>query len=160
MNLNASSAAPNYVGQYLYIRNPSTKKPLSEIDTQPYHSSDHPMGEVLQQMIQRAERVRGATQARRQRPAGSHAAGGPPAKLPRLTFCDVADVVAANNILSVNAFHVCAKKLRESGDPRLSEYCGRQRSAADALRKIHDYLLAKDGAPAGAGAAWKLITNR
>lgn len=148
MNLNASSASPNYAKQYMYIRNPSLKKPLAEIDPEPFHSPNHPTGDVLRIMLQRADQTTSATMCRARR--GNEAGGQ--TKRPRLTFGDVADIVARKEIRSANDLLMCAKKARESGDPRLTEFCGRQKSIADALKKVQEYLDARPGGETGPGA--------
>ena len=149
VNLNASSAAPNYGAQYSYIRSPSAKKPLSEIDAEPYHSPTHPTGDALQVLLARSERTGNAL---RMRPRAAPGGGGPQAKRARLTFPEVADIIYAKQITTKNDLLSYAKHFRSEGDPRLAEYLGRQRSVADTLRKAQEYLLAKPGAPVGPGA--------
>ena len=45
-------AHDGYCSMYNYLRSPTKKKPLHELDPTPYHSSGHPQGQVLKDLLE------------------------------------------------------------------------------------------------------------
>ena len=58
VNLNVSKKLSRaYSEQFAYIREASTKKPLSELDPTPYFSPTHPRGNDLREILERYSRA-------------------------------------------------------------------------------------------------------
>ena len=55
VHLNAV-AHDSYTTMYNYLRKATTKKPLYELDPTPFHSPQHPQGDLLRELLQRGER--------------------------------------------------------------------------------------------------------
>ena len=49
-------AHDSYSTMYNYLRKATSKKPLYELDTMPYHSPHHPLGEQLRELLQQGEK--------------------------------------------------------------------------------------------------------
>ena len=62
-------AAPHegYTSMYEYVRKPSTKKPLSELDAEFFMSLDHPRGDALRRLLEAGARANNAYEGRRTR---------------------------------------------------------------------------------------------
>ena len=56
-----------YTSMLAYIRNQSTKKPLSELDPELFLSPDHPRGDVLRRLLEAGARSSNAYQGRQKR---------------------------------------------------------------------------------------------
>lgn len=64
-----------YSTMYRYLREPSEKKPVQELDATPYHSSQHPAGDALRELLAQGERY---AMVRRQIGKRQRGAGGGP----------------------------------------------------------------------------------
>ena len=57
-------AHDGYCTMYRYLRAPTSKKPLSELDISPWYSPGHPQGDALKQLLDAGEETRRARAAR------------------------------------------------------------------------------------------------
>ena len=55
IHLNAV-AHDSYTTMYNYLRKPTVKKPIYELDPTPFHSSRHPQGDLLRELLRRGEK--------------------------------------------------------------------------------------------------------
>ena len=147
INVDVSVWHPSYISQYTYVRRPTSKKPMSHIDPNPYVSPMHPQGETLTKMLRKAEQTANACLARTKRPLIAAAEGdvGAPKKRPRaLQFCEVAQVVKRYGVRTEAHMWELARTWSETQrDDRLADWANRQRSILVSLRKIQDFLTAK-----------------
>ena len=114
--LNAASHN-SYHTMYEYLRKPTAKKPLSELDPEPYFSRLHPRGEQLQQFLETCRQSHAMLQNRWTGDA-EH-----PAKKQRVE--NVFEVIRAQSITSVPALMQHALAEASNGNPALADFCTR-----------------------------------
>lgn len=124
-----------YITMYAYLRQPSKKKPLQEIDAEPYMSPYHPRGDALVELLAASIKSRDIIAGR----ADGAAVGK---KRKRL---NVFEEICEHGLKTVKALqaHACAEA--KKGNPGLAEYCAKNES------KLEDVLrgaLAVMSAPA------------
>jgi hypothetical protein len=122
-----------YASMYNYVKNPSSKKPLSELDAEVWLSADHPRGKVLQRLLEVGEQhTRGFGGRKRKAPSSSAAAigGGGDAVSPavvhepvRFRRGDVFRLVAKDGVRSVLEVQAMAAQRAMDGDESLAEFC-------------------------------------
>ena len=128
-----------YTMMYVYVRCPSPKKPLAELDQGLWHSPDHPQGHVLQQLLQA-----GAQATRRFHQRRGDAADAPA----RFRANDMYALVKATNVRTVQQLQVHAHAQAQLGDTRLAEFCTIHK--ADDLQAYLDGAWGVHDAPARA----------
>lgn len=110
-----------YASMYIYLRCPSPKKPIAEIDAAPFYSEDHPKGEVLQRLLEvSAARGSGRGGKKRGSAAGQAAAGS---EEKRFRTSDLYELVGKTRVRTAAALRAHAQQLAGRGQPQLAEYC-------------------------------------
>ena len=109
-----------------YIRVPSKKKPLHELDSEPYFSEHHPRGDALKELLQASKRSNDVRRAK--------AAEGNPKAGKRQRCPSIFETVKEQGLRSVEALQAYAAKQAEAGCPALAEYCTRNG------RKLEDLI--------------------
>lgn len=109
-----------YASMYQYLRAPSLRKPLAEIDTAAYFSLRHPQGETLRRLLEvGAAAERG--HAGRRRPRSSDTADA--ASSSRLRKRDMYEFVTRTGIRTPIELQAFAQNAAANGDPRYAEFC-------------------------------------
>ena len=137
VNLNVSlKSFQGYAAQFEYIRSPSNKKPLAELDQQPYFSPGHPQGLELMSILKKGKQTQLARGFRMSGPpqTGISQSG----KRPRaMSWCEVTDFVKNNAVDTAAKMWALAEKEREANqDDRLFEFCMRHGPVPQILKKI------------------------
>ena len=124
-------AHDSYITMYAYLRQPSRKKPLQEIDAEPCLSESHPRGADLVELLSASRK--GAALA------ASRAVGGKAAqKRKRLS---IFEEVKQHEIRNVKALRAHACREFKAGNTALAEYCTRQGAKLeDVLRSAWSVL--------------------
>jgi len=117
VSLNAV-AHDGYVTMYEYLRQPSAKKPLSELDAEPFLSEQHPRDGALAGLLEAGRRSARANQGRR---GGNAAAQQKRERAPKLF-----EVIAQQKVQSGVEMRELAHKEAKAGRPALAEWCTRQ----------------------------------
>ena len=114
-----------YSTMYSYIKQSSSKKPLSELDPEVYLSPDHPRGDVLRRLLEAGDRSNKALQSRRKRVGSTNASAGDDKgqAAKRVRGSDVYQIVKSTGIRHALALQAHAEKLSLDGDPVLAEFC-------------------------------------
>ena len=115
-----------YASMYEYVRKPSAKKPLSEMDAEFFLSADHPRGGALRRLLEagaRSSRAYGGRRARAASGAGSEAGSVPTETPKRLRVGDVYGVVRSGGFRHALALQAHAENLAQQGDPSLAQFC-------------------------------------
>ena len=109
-----------YTTMYQYVRSPSSKKPLPELDAELFLSQDHPRGDALRRLLEAGAR---STQNRQGDPkrAGGGEGGGGAAK--RIRVSDIYELVRAGGFRHALALQAHAEGLARQGDTTLAEFC-------------------------------------
>lgn len=115
-------AHETYATMYAYLRAPTAKKPLAEIDIEPYFSQRHPRGEALADLL-RASSKSGALN--RKRLAGMDAQ-----KRKRLNLFEE---IKANKLRSVDELEAHAATEAIAGRNALADFCSRQGDKVEAI---------------------------
>ena len=131
------AAHEGYTTMYAYIRCPTPKKPLSELDPSPYWSPQHPQGELLQRLLQAGAHADRANRGRKQ-----SSRGGDQQAESRFRAGDLYSMVQRTGIRTALAFRAHAQDLASNGDSSLAEFCtvagvGLQEKL-DAAWAVHD----------------------
>ena len=118
-----------YAAMYEYVRKPSAKKPLSELDAEFFMSEDHPRGDALRRLLEAGLRANTAYAGRRRRAAGrgsladgAHAASDAVAPK-RMRVSDIYDLVRNGGFRHAFALQAHAEALAREGDPSLAQFC-------------------------------------
>ena len=133
-------AHDGYVSMYEYLRQPSARKPLSELDAEPYLSEEHPRDRALADLLDAGRRSARANQGRRG--TAPHAKEATRERAPKLF-----DVVAQQKIQSAVELREFAHQEAKAGRPALAEWCTRQ---GHKLEQVVANALAVLDAPAAA----------
>ena len=110
-----------YTSMYTYLRCPSPKKPLSELDTAPFFSRDHPLGDLLQRLLKAGAAAERGQKKRRGAASGDGAGGE--ASETRFRGGDIYALALNKNIRTSMALKVHAQMLASQGNPQLAEFC-------------------------------------
>ena len=107
-------AHDSYATMYAYLRRPTKKKPLSELDAEPYMSDLHPKGDALALLLESSKRANELLCTR---------SGEPEQKRKRIgVFQDI----ATNRLRSVADLRAFAASEAASGRHSLADFCTRQ----------------------------------
>ena len=110
-----------YTAMFTYLRCPSPRKPLCELDPAPFFSADHPQGNLLQRLLAvGAKAVKGLQKQR-----GASSSDGAAAENTETRFRggDLYALVLHTNIRTAMALKVHAQALASQGKPQLAEFC-------------------------------------
>ena len=118
-----------YTMMYVYVRCPSPKKLLPELDAGLWHSADHPMGQLLQELLRT-----GAQATRRFNTPRSDTTAG----AARFRAVDMFALVKETSVRSVQQLQEHAHARAQLGDTRLAEFC--------TVHKADDLQMYLDGA--------------
>jgi hypothetical protein len=122
-------AHDGYAQMYAYVSQATDKKPLLEIDAEPFLSPEHPRGEELQALL-----LASACSARQLqgRARGSEGRSGKPTR-PRAP--EIFELVQTKKFKSVLEVQVHAHSEAAAGRPGLAEFCTRQGHKLELLVK-------------------------
>ena len=107
-----------YTTMYVYLRCPTPRKPLAELDPSPYFSPQHPQGGVLQRLLEVGAHADNGNRAKKRRAEG-HVAEGPS----RFRTGDLYKFVGETGIKTAEQFQSFAQDAASKGDSRLAEFC-------------------------------------
>ena len=118
-----------YTSMYEYVRKPSAKKPLSELDAEFFLSAAHPRGNALRRLLEAGAASSRALAGKRARGPGGRgaaqtsgeAAPGETAK--RIRVADIYDIVRAGGFRHALALQAHAEVLSRQGDVSLARFC-------------------------------------
>ena len=110
-----------YTTMYQYVRAPSVRKPLSELDSSCYLSDSHPRGEVLRRLLQVGEKSVRAHRGRTTARGGGGAGDGTGSAAARIRPGDVYGIVQEQRLASLQDLQLHAQQLSSSGDARLAQ---------------------------------------
>ena len=109
-----------YTSMYVYLRCPTPKKPLRELDAAPYFSPEHPQGEVLQKLLQKGVKAVAGCQ-RRSGKSGS--SGDTGAEHRRVRPGDLYTLASQTGVRTVEQLRAYAQNAAAAGDKRFAEFC-------------------------------------
>ena len=109
-----------YTSMYQYVRSPTAKKPLPELDAEIFLSPDHPRGDALRRLLEAGARSSQNRQGPPKRARGGDAGGGGPK---RIRVADVYELVRAGGFRHALALQAHAEGLARQGDSALAEFC-------------------------------------
>ena len=112
-----------YTSMYQYLRKPSPKKPLSELDAEPFLSVDHPRGAELRRLLEAGARSQNALGARKAKAAGVPGSQGGEAAAKRVRVGDMYQIVRSGGFRHALALQAHAERLAAQGDPSLAQFC-------------------------------------
>ena len=120
-----------YTSMYDYVRKPSVKKQLSELDAEFFLSTEHPRGGELRRLLEAGAASNRAQAAKRARSAGgdlvAQAAGDgsatPGGATKRIRVADVYDIVRSGGYRHALALQAHAEVLSQQGDVSLARFC-------------------------------------
>lgn len=105
-----------YTIMYAYVKNPTRKKPLAELDQQLWFSEDHPKGEVLQKLLEVGAQATRWLHKRKLSESSLAAEG-------RFRVADLFTLSQREGLRTVSALRLCAHDRATQGDARLAEFC-------------------------------------
>ena len=111
-------AHDSYTEMYEYLRVPSAKKPLCELDASAWSSPAHPRGDDLKKLLRAGRRAQSANAAHARRGAGD--------KRRRARAPSLFDVVSTKRVRTVVELQRLANDEAAEGNPALAEFCTRQ----------------------------------
>ena len=136
-------AHETYTTMFSYLRCPTSKKPVHELDASPFFSRGHPQGEGLRELLRNGDRYK------RVRLAKAIGAGTAPSTVPvRSHFGIVFNWVTERNLRKrkgAKQLEVDAVTELRAGRPQLLEFCKKHRSC---LEDQLDYIWSLEGAKA------------
>ena len=106
-----------YTPMFIYVRNPSPKKPTTELDLNLWYSEDHPKGETLRKLLEAGVQATHWLQKR----GGSRSSSDGVAS--RLRPADLFTLAPEHGIRSVQQLRQKAHADAALGDRRLAEFC-------------------------------------
>ena len=109
-----------YTSMYQYIRSPTAKKPLSELDAEIFLSLDHPRGDTLRRLLEAGAR---STHNRQGAPRSASGAEGVGRVSKRMRVADVYELVRAGGFRHALALQAHAEGLARQGSSTLAEFC-------------------------------------
>ena len=109
-----------YSSMYEYVRRPSAKKPLSELDAEFFMSKDHPRGDALRRLLEAGAQSNRANAARRARrgaaPDAEPRADSQEPATKRMRVHDIFDLVREGGFRHALALQAHAHHLAAQGD--------------------------------------------
>ena len=116
-------AHDGYTIMYKYLRQPTAKKPLQELDAEPFLSEDHPRGSDLEELLLAGTRAAEMHASRRQGRSSdvNPETGAKRERAPRLY-----DVIRTQDLRTVQELQAHAFAEAEDGNTALAELCTRQ----------------------------------
>ena len=135
-------AHDSYATMYAYLRRPTKKKPLCELDAEPYMSPFHPRGEGLVQLLESSKRAEEllCTRAREQKEKPRRAG--------------VFEDIATQRLRSVAELRTFAAREAAAGRHGLADFCTRQGHKLD---DVLQHAWAVIDAPSQAGSTKTLL---
>ena len=117
-------AAPHdgYSTMYTYIRHPTTKKPIAELDHSPWHSEDHPQGNELAKLLELGFQATRWLQKRR-RVSSSMDGDNLAEPAPRFRASDLYQLVCKAELRTVAQLRLHAHQQAAVGKHGLAEFC-------------------------------------
>ncbi len=115
-------AHKTYSTMYNYLRVPSHRKPVHELDPAPFFSRGHPQDDDLKEILRCGQRY---VSGRRRGLATVQSDGGPPTKVPRSQFASVYEWVTRNRLRGergATQFHLDAIAEMKAGRPHLLDF--------------------------------------
>ena len=109
-----------YSSMYEYLRKPSAKKPMSELDAEPFLSDRHPRGNQLRRLLELGAR---GLQAREGRRRLSPSAGAEDPEPKRVRAGDIFHIVKEHGFRSALALQAHAEAVAGRGDLTLATFC-------------------------------------
>jgi hypothetical protein len=129
----------SYTEMYQYLRQPSAKKPLSELDSMPFYSRAHPQGESLQTLLEVGQRAATAQRGKLRLGTASSSTDSKRQRLPSLF-----ETIRDNALTSGSAFVQYAHAEANEGRPMLAEWATRNGSKIDEIiANVHDLVQLK-----------------
>ena len=113
-------AHDSYTEMYEYLRVPSAKKPLCELDASAWTSPAHPRGDALKKLLRAGRRAQTANAAHGPRAAATGQKRG------RARAPSIFDVVSKSRVRSVPELLRLANAEAAEGNAALAEFCTRQ----------------------------------
>ena len=107
-----------YASMYAYVKRPSAKKPLAELDAEVWMSKDHPRGDVLRRLLEVQEKAERAVAARIWK-----SASGSDTKMTRVRAGDIFHIAKEHKIRSAAQLQARAEELARGGDSSLATFC-------------------------------------
>ena len=107
-----------YASMYFYLRRPSPKKPMAELDAEPYLSADHPRGDVLRRLLEVQEKAEKGVAAK-----VAKQDGGDESKPKRVRTGDIFHIVKEHDVRSAVQLQARAAELAHDGDVSLATFC-------------------------------------
>ena len=141
-----------YASMFAYLRRPTKKKPLHELDHTPFFSKHHPSGEKLATLLKAGASFAAAYEARG---GGAGAAGVGSGKRERLP--NLYQLVRTHDLRSVVAFRAHAAAEDTAGRGALAEYCTRQ---GRKLQELLDNAWAVADAPRELASAANTLLDK
>ena len=132
----------SYDTMYAYLRRPTARKPLTELDAEPYLSALHPRGEALVQLLESGRKYAAIRGAKQQEEAQ---------KRRRLS---VFQDIASHNLRTAGELRVHAAGEAVAGRHNLADFCTRQ---GHKLEEVVENAWAVIEAPSQAGSATTLL---
>ena len=135
-----------YTTMYQYLRAPTPRKPLSELDPDPYYSPGHPKGAKLKELLERGEKYIGLRGKKRPR-AEAQKQLPSDAKAPRSQFGTVYTWVLEHGLrgaVGATQFHLDAAREWSEGRAHLLEFAKR---CGDALEDQLEFIWHVSEAP-------------
>ena len=102
---------------YMYLKVPTAKKPIAELDPTPWMSAEHPTGEVLRKLLEFGQRSNNALRKRRGGAVRDETGGK------RLRVTDICDIVRESGVRQALVLQAKAEETARSGDDALAKFC-------------------------------------
>ena len=119
-------AHDSYATMYAYVRHPTKKKPLQELDAEPFLSPKHPRGQELQELLAASE----TSSSMHQNRWGS---GGTQGATKRERAPDLFQLVRTKKFRCSTALRAHAADEVAAGRPALAEFCTKQGHKLDTM---------------------------
>ena len=101
---------------YEYLRVPSCKKPLSELDQEAWYSAGHPRGDGLKKLLEVGRRSQSANACKTQSSQSQKRSRAP----------SIFEIVNTKRVKTLQDLQHLASSEAEAGNSSLAEYCTRQ----------------------------------
>lgn len=125
-------AHQTYGDMFRYVREPSSRKRLHQLDATPFFSQFHPVDQVLAEIISKTDRAAHMRGGKRDREGGGGSGGGEQTA-PKRKRLRVYDLVKEHGVKTVEDMLMVAHGQDSAGDSSLAEYCTRNEGKLEAL---------------------------
>ena len=115
-------AHDSYTEMYEYLRVPSAKKPLCELDGAAWPSPAHPRGHDLEKLLRAGRRAQEANAAQ----AGRRATSASGQKRGRARAPNIFDIVSKKRVRTVSELQCLVAEEAQQGNAALAQFCTRQ----------------------------------